>query len=310
MYKNSIYDKDYHPLLSGHETFPLRYGWLKKVFDAVTASDGDRSVFSADDAIARFGVGKNMVASMKHWATVAGVIEEVTKGKRFRTTEFGRLLFSTTEGIDPYMENPSSSWLIHWNLCANAKKTTWFWTFNHYPYPTFERDQLIASLKALSLERDWRKTSPTTLRNDVACFIRMYVPNSQNGRFTKEESLESPLSELGLIRSTDGQSIFHFSRGRKSTLNVGVFCYAVTDFWERNMETNSLSLESLVYSPGSPGRVFVMKENDVAELAMGLEEITQGAYRWSESTGLNQLLRTNPMKQRDVYRTVRESFVS
>ena len=26
---------DYRPKLSGHETFPLRYGWLKKALDAV-----------------------------------------------------------------------------------------------------------------------------------------------------------------------------------------------------------------------------------------------------------------------------------
>ena len=48
----------------GHETFPLRYGWLKKAFDAVAeeeATGNERSVFLAADAIARFGVGRNMV---------------------------------------------------------------------------------------------------------------------------------------------------------------------------------------------------------------------------------------------------------
>ena len=35
-----------------------------------------RKVFLADDAIARFGVGKNMVASIRHWATFAGVISD------------------------------------------------------------------------------------------------------------------------------------------------------------------------------------------------------------------------------------------
>ena len=61
----------------------FQYGMdgLKKAFDAVRATEDseadNREVFTGADAIGRFGVGKNMVASMRHWATVAGVIEEL-----------------------------------------------------------------------------------------------------------------------------------------------------------------------------------------------------------------------------------------
>ena len=58
---------------SGHETFPFRYPWLKKGYDAV-CEDGD--VFLRDDAITTLGVGKNMVRSIRHWCLTAGVIEE------------------------------------------------------------------------------------------------------------------------------------------------------------------------------------------------------------------------------------------
>ena len=84
MLRGPLYQDDYSPQLSGHETFPLRYGWLKKSFDAVqdTKDEVDnRSVFSGPDAIARFGVGKNMVASMRHWADVSGIIE-ASSGKK------------------------------------------------------------------------------------------------------------------------------------------------------------------------------------------------------------------------------------
>ena len=44
---------------SGHETFPLRQMWLKKVVDQST-DDGliPKSIFTNKDAIATFGVGK------------------------------------------------------------------------------------------------------------------------------------------------------------------------------------------------------------------------------------------------------------
>ena len=79
MLRGPLYRDKYQPQLSGHETFPIRYGWLKKAFDAVKATEDEvdnRYVFTSPDAIARFGVGKNMVASMRHWATVTRIIDE------------------------------------------------------------------------------------------------------------------------------------------------------------------------------------------------------------------------------------------
>ena len=57
----------YSPKFSGHETFPLRFGWLKKAYDAVEpskAQDEQQNPFKTG-GIAKFGVGKNMVASMR-----------------------------------------------------------------------------------------------------------------------------------------------------------------------------------------------------------------------------------------------------
>ena len=79
MPRGPLYQDGYMPRFSGHETFPLRYGWLKKVFDRVTETAGEPNQKTAcwgDDAIAQFGVGKNMVASMRHWAKATGIIEE------------------------------------------------------------------------------------------------------------------------------------------------------------------------------------------------------------------------------------------
>ena len=73
---------------SRHETFVLRYGWLKKAFDGVT---GDPAVFSREDAIVNLGVGKNMVRSIRHWALVAGILKEEpgTRGLRLQPTRPG-----------------------------------------------------------------------------------------------------------------------------------------------------------------------------------------------------------------------------
>ena len=95
MARGPLYQADYTPQFSGHETFPLRYGWLKKVYDRVAATEdqpGNRAACWDNDAIARFGVGKNMVASMRHWAKAIGIISE-PETNSVRTTELGDLLF-------------------------------------------------------------------------------------------------------------------------------------------------------------------------------------------------------------------------
>ena len=301
MPRGPLYQDDYRPQLSGHETFPLRYGWLKKAFEAVRASEGqahNKSVFSDEDAIARFGLGKNMVSSMRHWATAACLLEEVGKD-RIVTTALGRSLFDTG-GLDPYMEDPATSWLVHWHLCGRPNKTTWFWAFSHYPALSFERETLVKALDKLARERAWGRASKATIRRDVTCFVRTYVAQRSARQAGQEDALESPLTELGLIKQVGKSERFRFVRGQKPSLGAGVFCYAVTDFWTRFSKTaQTLSFETLAHEPGSPGRVFLLDENDVVDMLADLEEVSEGIYTWSETAGLKQLIRKRDLSVED-----------
>ena len=295
MLRGPLYQDGYPPQFSGHETFPIRYGWLKKAFDAVHATEDseadNREVFTGADAIGRFGVGKNMVASMRHWATVAGVIEELREPRRLATTALGRLVFSDG-GLDPFMEDSATAWLIHWRLCGNDTKTTWFWAFHHFPFLSFERDTLVQGLEKLAEDCHWTRASPATIRRDVSCFTRTYVAHGASGPSNFEDGLESPLTELGLIRPTGRRDGFRFVRGPKPTLGAGVFGLAVTEYWNRVFPNSiTLSFEALAHEPGCPGRAFQLEDNDVVEMLMALEESTRGVYQWSETAGLKQLIR-------------------
>jgi hypothetical protein len=291
MTRGPLFQNSYTHQFSGHETFPLRYGWLKKAYDAVAESGPDaeiKTVFG-DDAIARFGVGKNMVASIRHWSNAAGILEE-PGSKTVIATELGHRLFGAG-GLDPYMENPATLWLIHWQLAARPTKTTWFWAFNHFPGVTFEREHIAKGLDRLAKDRAWSRVAGTTIRNDVACFIRTYVAQQPSGRAGNDDALESPLSELGLIRGLGRRDGFRFVRGAKSSLGDGVFAYALLDFWSRYSGAATLSLEAVAHEPGGPGRVFLLDENDVADRLSALDELTDGSLHWSETAGLKQVVR-------------------
>ena len=228
-----------------------------------------------------------MVASIRHWAIATGIIEEGSG--RPQTTRLGRLLFDD-DGLDPYMENPSTSWLIHWRLCSPpTKKTTWYWAFNHYPALSFDRDGLVRGIAELVREREWHRASQATIRNDVSCFIRTYVPQTPRGKASYEDALESPLTELGLIREDANRHEFRFVRGRKASLGFGVFCYAVSEFWKAHSTARTLSFEALSHEPGCPGRVFQFDENDLADRLSDIEDSSNGRFTWSETAGMKQI---------------------
>ena len=287
MARGPLYQGGYSPQFSGHETFPLRYGWLKKAFDRVAETEDlpdNRLACWDDHAIAGLGVGKNMVASMRHWAKATGIIIE-SEANTVRTTELGGLLFGPN-GLDPYMENPATLWLIHWQLAAHERKTTWFWVFSHYPAITFERDGLIKRLDHLARDRNWSRAANTTIKNDVACFIRTYVARQPSGKTGHDDALESPLTELGLIKAVRKKDGFRLVRGSKTTLGDGVFTYALIDFWSRYTPTAAtLSFEAIAHAPGGPGRVFLLNENDVDDRLAAIDDVTDGHFAGPKPPG-------------------------
>ncbi len=287
MKKQTAFAQDYKPQFSGHETFPLRYGWLEKAFEAVDSSGlNNNKIFSEDAAIAHFGVGKNMVAAIRFWAQVAGIL--ATDGKDLRTTEFGQKLLRP-DGLDPYLENASSLWKIHWDIASDPKHTATYWLFNFFNEPNFDRDTVLRRLKEFIDQRGWKVPTEKTLANDVSVLLANYVPSVPR-RGPSEEAFNSPLTELGIIRRRSNGK-FGMNLGRKPSLPNGVFLYAVCDFWERTSSANTLSIQSLLLEPGSPGRVFVLEEWELIDRLTNVSDMTKGLISWSETAGLKQLLR-------------------
>lgn len=287
--------QDIKPVFSGHETFPLRYGWLKKVYDSVAyeeiAERSARDVFNSDEAIAIFGVGKNMVSSMRHWATWTGVLN--ADGA---VSPYAELILGN-ESLDPWLESPISLWILHWQLASKPRLMTYYWFFNYFNGTAFDRDQLQSSLLSLCEDYSLKAPSAMTLKRDVDCFIRTYVSKPSKAGKISEDSLESPLAELNLITPINRRDVFQPRRGAKSSLTDGVFLLVLWDFWSRNWENQTtLSLEASVYDPCSPGRIFLLDEDAVLEKAYSLASLDIG-LEWSESSGMRQFQRNAPLEK-------------
>ena len=296
MIKDTLLEKK--PQFSGHETFPLRQLWLKKAYSAIQERGADnsndrKSTFSDERAIIRFGVGKNMVSSIRHWALACDIIKE-DHDLGYKTTDLGDLLFGEN-GLDPYQEHPSTSWLIHWNLAGEGtRSTTWKWLFNYVIDPTLESENLFASLVAYAEENKY-KVANATLKRDIECCLRSYVPRF--GADSPEEISDSVLGELGLLQQT-GKGSFEFKRGEKQSLNDPIFAYCLDNFWDKySPSTQTLSFESIAHEIGSPGRVFKLDEESVLERVQNLAETTKNQLVWSDTAGMRQVIRNNKIQK-------------
>ena len=278
---------------SGHESFTLRFGWLPK---AARAAIECEDLFARDDALVVLGVGKNMVRSIRHWALSTGVLERTQRGKPDALSEFGRRLLSS-DGWDPYLEDPASLWLLHWKLTRSpAPASTWHLVFGRFRpglSGVFSRQQLVDWLARLAEENEGSRATRNSIRRDVDVFLRTYVPTSSKRGEQAEESFDSPLTLLGLINEVD-RDTYEFVVHDKPSLPEAVVAHALVEYWaSRAPGQTTLPFEWVAYGPGAPGPAFRLPEPQL------VARLTSGLARWGitfdETAGMRQLIRRDPL---------------
>jgi len=277
---------------SGHETFPLRYTWLKKAVESVAKNP---YILSDESAILELGVGKNMVTSIKHWGLATGVIEKENlpygAKQSFKVTDFGNDLLLDS-GWDPYLEDGASLWLLHWNICNNiTKSATWYYAFNKLMHIEFTKEQLTNDLIQYASNME-SKQSDSVIKRDVDCFVRTYISSKDLKKGPVEDSLDCPLVELSLLEELGQRGLYVFSRGYQKELPQEVFVYALINYWNKLHESNkTLSFENIAYGEFSPGLIFKIDEDSLCYRLEGLEKLTKGALRFDETSSVRQVYR-------------------
>jgi hypothetical protein len=176
-----------------HETFTPRYGWLKKGYDRCLANP---HVFNDENAIEQLGVGKNMVRSIRFWCLLFRLLENDENPGCLRPSDFGKQLLDTESGWDPYLEDPTSLWLLHWQIFrAPFMAVTWNLAFSYIMLQTFTARELTNAVDAKAREIEGlRNIAKSSFEKDVSCILRMYVPDNR-----EQVEIRCPFTDLGLI---------------------------------------------------------------------------------------------------------------
>lgn len=290
---------------SGHETFACRYAWIPK---ALLAISQDPMVFSNEErAMVVLGVGKNMVRSIRFWVEATNMAE-LADGGGLKPSLLGEQIFGP-KGLDPFMEDIQTLWLIHWNLSTHIKNPLFAWDFlfSRWQEPDFTESGVLKAF-AKEVESQAKRLSVVTLQQHLQVFLHTYVPTRGRKGEIAEDSLDCPLIELELLaqvgerESAGGRSghepVYAFRREGRPAISSALFAYCVYDYWEKFLPNEqTLSVRSLATGLSSPGQVFKIPEDDIYARLPDLSVATGGRLRYSESAALPQVYKSGPIKR-------------
>ena len=282
---------------SGHQTFPLRIAWLPKALGEIAGCRD--SLTNIDEGIVSLGLGKNMVEALRCWIEAFQVATKIDQG--WALTPIGKLVFDPQNGLDPFLEDHSSNWLLHWLISTNTRAPFFAWEclFNRWPTAEFSAGAVVESFRKES-EQQQRSNSIVTLKQHWEVFLHSYRPP----RGTRgEDHLDCALSVLGLIQEIGErqnatgkwETLYAFDTGPKTAIPQQLFAFFVHDWWNRvSASEQTVALRELVAGDHSPGRILRMAESEILHRVSDLARVQPGDFQIAESANLRQLRRVRP----------------
>ena len=262
-------------IFSGHETFQCRHLWLKKGYDYVKSG----KFFTAEDAVVHLGLGKNMVISIRFWMRAFDLLDADDQ-----LTEFAHQMFSD-DGLDPYLEDDASLWLLHYKLVKKNHATLYNILFNEFRKEKIEftKEQFWNHIRYKYGEYVDAKTKQTTIDSDFIVFVRMYVgdPESKD----KEDIIAGILTELRLVRSIN-KNTYTVEPMERKELPEAVILYALA---ENEQYGISINFQTLLSDRDSPGSIFAVNEAGMYAKMEALAENHSDFIVFKDDAGVREL---------------------
>ncbi len=271
--------------LQGHEKFPLREGWLNKGLIEV---DSNELIFLSKDAPDEFGIGSNMVKSLRYWMRALGLFES--------DTAKGSVLSSIGKSIikyDPYLEDTFSLWVMHSYIAKNKEEATaWYLYFNHCDADVLTKDQVEHILsRELTKYIGSPDFSDKSLKNDIDVLLNMY--SKDKGMTDPEEKNVSPFVQLGLVKKIDNQYVK--SNPDMRNMNEWVVLYELAQLMEGK---EAISIEQVSLGDGSLSSIYHLGNVVINNFLDRLDAL--GYIRVDRTAGLDMIYRLNEFSKESV----------
>ena len=263
--------------LQGHEKFALRDGWLTKGLSII---DKRPDAFLGSEGPDLFGIGNNMVKSLRYWMKEFKLIEE-NPGAGAKLSELGKIILQN----DVYLEKNFTLWILHSQIAKNiAEATTWYMFFNKCNVIDMEKDEIEKILyREISQYVMGQPFSENSLKNDVDVLLNMYSKNKVNS--DPEDKSQSPFANLGLVKNTE--NLYSQTSPKRRDIDEWVVLYELA---EMMLDKNEISIERVLNGTCGISHIYQVKPVLANEL---LDRMDAAEYiRVDRTAGLDMIYRT------------------
>ncbi|WP_028910793.1 DUF4007 family protein [Prevotella sp. AGR2160] len=270
-------------VFSGHESFPCKQLWLKKGFDYLVHGYN----FNAPDAVVRLGVGKNMVSSIRFWMKAFAMTQND------KLTDLAYYLLDDESGVDPFMEDLGTLWLLHFMLVFSGEATIYNWLFLRIQKERkeFSRSQILTSVHRYMIEAERNKAfNENTVKKDIGVLLQNYVRPIHARSFEEYTSL---LLDLDLIRSADEGKSYQFNLEGKFSIPLEIYVYALL---KRKGEDQSLPFSSLQ----DLGLVFCLTDLESVAMLRRANDAYPEYLHYSDVAGVRQIQFTKTLSPKTI----------
>lgn len=259
--------------LKRHETFSIREGWIEKGIHYINQ---DARSMSKECGTSVFGLGSNMVKSLRYWLTAA-CLATFRNGYAY-LSELGKLILKN----DPYIDDDFSLWLLHLYLVTNESDAPVFNAIFNLNYSQFDKDFLIdrVPLKLTELGYD-PITSISSLESDISVFLKSYYSDDFSN---PENNMICPLARLNLF-SCEGKKMYLRKTPAFSKLNFRIVYLNLLKCINSTNSEISFNIEDIYAIRNNPLNILNLSKT---ALFYYLEEMQKNEYiKFNKTAGLN-----------------------
>jgi len=275
---------------SGHESFNCRQIWLKKGFDFIKNGSNIKS----PKAVVELGVGKNMVSSIQHWLFAFGIITEDKN-----TSKLGEFVFGDS-GVDPFLEDPVTLWLLHYYLIKSNYASIYNFFFNVFKNENIEftmQSLLNALIQKCEVEN--YNFTTNTLQRDIIVFLRNYLKSEK-----KEKNLEDEYSGIFIsnniierVGKTE-KDYFRVVINERSEIPSEIVLFLILDIFH---DYDSISFYEVLNYKNSVGNCFLMNEDGLYQKIIAIQEMNSNIV-FKEDAGIKEIQIKNKIDKWEILR--------
>lgn len=256
---------------SGHESFQCKSLWLKKGYDYLL----DGNSFTDIDAVAKLGVGKNMVSAIRFWLRAFGLMEAD------QLQPIATYIFDSNKGRDPFTEDLNTLWLLHFLLVSTKVASIYNLLFVEYQREKkeFTKSELQSFIKRkCSMPEQKNVFNDNTVRKDIGVLLKNYVAPSD---LKTIEDFSALMIGLGLIVNKSNDTYcFKVSNPEDIAPEIILFALIRMKGTDKTVSFDVLQKLSLIFGLPMVSLIDVIRS---------LEKIFPGALVFSDNSGIKNV---------------------